>query len=563
MDLSEELTSCVKEQKWKVHTTQFPVLKNIQVQTLDLGSKPSLQTTDKLEKLQAQLMSRIPEPVSDLEKLNLKKNLRVNIEDKETGLKVSPLSSELLSIFSSYKDLVWNERTHQNGEDLRFSYTAHALNHVLKTRTKILNNNQKHEKRDDNDEALRDQGLCRPKVLIVVPFRESCRRVVNLMEKMLFPQSKGNVANKKKFAVDYPDIETARKNKSDEYYETFAGDINDSFKLGLAVTKKTLKLFTDFYNSDIIIASPLGLRLTLGAEGDQVRNYDFLNSIEVMIFDQAEIFKMQNWDHIYGLLDDIHKQPQESRGVDYSRVRLWTLDGLNKYYRQSLLFSGTPCPDMNAIYNRHCFNYFGKARVINPVVSGAISKVISEVPLVFHRVDSSSPKNAVDERFRYLKNLINSQYMKDDMDHVMVFFSSYADFVKARNWFKKSDLDYAVVSEYTKDNKTAKARDDFYHNSVHFLLYTERAHFYRRFSIKGVRHLIFHQMPLIPGLMTDLCNLQQEQFQNKRGGSGANMSCTVLYTKYDVIRLAQCCGTDRAAAMVNSSKQKHAFTLSS
>lgn len=31
MDLSEELTSCVKEQKWKVHTTQFPVLKNIQV----------------------------------------------------------------------------------------------------------------------------------------------------------------------------------------------------------------------------------------------------------------------------------------------------------------------------------------------------------------------------------------------------------------------------------------------------------------------------------------------------------------------------------------------------
>ena len=33
-------------------------------------------------------MSRIPEPMSDLEKLNLKKNLRVNIEDKETGLKV-------------------------------------------------------------------------------------------------------------------------------------------------------------------------------------------------------------------------------------------------------------------------------------------------------------------------------------------------------------------------------------------------------------------------------------------------------------------------------------------
>ena len=54
-----------------------------------------------------------------------------------------------------------------------------------------------------------------------------------------------------------------------------------SFKLGIAVTKKTLKLYTDFYNSDIIIASPLGVRLVLGTEGEKDRNYDFLNSIEV------------------------------------------------------------------------------------------------------------------------------------------------------------------------------------------------------------------------------------------------------------------------------------------
>ena len=39
-----------------------------------------------------------------------------------------------------------------------------------------------------------------------------------------------------------------------------------------------------------------------------------------------------------------------------------------------------------------------------------------------------------------------------------------------------------------------EARDDFFHNSKHFLLYTERAHFYRRFSIKGIRHLIFYQV---------------------------------------------------------------------
>ena len=38
----------------------------------------------------------------------------------------------------------------------------------------------------------------------------------------------------------------------------------------------------------------------------QVRNYDFLNSIELMIFDQTEIFMMQNWDHILSILGSLN-----------------------------------------------------------------------------------------------------------------------------------------------------------------------------------------------------------------------------------------------------------------
>ena len=122
------------------------------------------------------------------------------------------------------------------------------------------------------------------------------------------------------------------------------------------------------------------------------------------------------------------------------------------------------------------------------------------------------------------------------MDHTLVFVPSYFDFVKVRNWFKFSDLDYSEVSEYTKDKKIAQARDMFYHNEKHFLLYTERSHFYRRFRLKGIRHLIFYQPPTFGWMYSELCNLLQETYQNKRGGSENNMSISVIYTKYDLHR---------------------------
>lgn len=53
------------------------------------------------------------------------------------------------------------------------------------------------------------------------------------------------------------------------------------------------QLYVDFYSADIIIASPLGLRMIVGAEGQADRDYDFLASIELLVLDQAEIIFMQ------------------------------------------------------------------------------------------------------------------------------------------------------------------------------------------------------------------------------------------------------------------------------
>ena len=51
------------------------------------------------------------------------------------------------------------------------------------------------------------------------------------------------------------------------FHALFAGNIDDCFRLGVAVNNKIVKLYSEFYHSDILIASPLGLRMIIGAEG--------------------------------------------------------------------------------------------------------------------------------------------------------------------------------------------------------------------------------------------------------------------------------------------------------
>ena len=51
-----------------------------------------------------------------------------------------------------------------------------------------------------------------------------------------------------------------------DHVEMFKGNVDDSFRVGVKITRKSVKLFADFYGCDLIFASPLGLRLSIEKE---------------------------------------------------------------------------------------------------------------------------------------------------------------------------------------------------------------------------------------------------------------------------------------------------------
>ncbi|CCC10131.1 unnamed protein product [Sordaria macrospora k-hell] len=474
---------------------------------------------------------KLPHSISGVADLKLKKKLAESMakhtEFDEAEKAVAPL-------LFNYQDMLYCNRTVASSESIRRMACLHALNHVFKTRDRVIKNNTKLQ-RDDTLE-LRDQGFTRPKVLMLLPTRQSCVKMVEMICEVASPEQQ---EHRKRFDEGYVDKSTKfSDDKPEDFRDLFSGSDDDMFRLGMKFTRKTIKYFSQFYNSDIIFASPLGLRMAIGSEEEKKKlDYDFLSSIELVIVDQADALLMQNWEHVEFIFEHLNLQPRDAHGCDFSRVRPWYLDDQAKYFRQTVIFSAFNTPELAELQRLHCHNWAGKAR-LHPEYPGVIQYLGVKTRQTFSRFDAGSIAADPDARFAYFTKAIVPTLVKraKDAAGTLIFIPSYLDFVRVRNYFANNpdvaSVTFGNISEYADTPEASRARSHFLTGRHRVLLYTERAHHFRRYAIKGVKRVIF---------------TKSEQSLMLEHGLG---TVKVMFSKYDIMKLERIVGTKRAGKMI-------------
>jgi U3 small nucleolar RNA-associated protein 25 len=98
--------------------------------------------------------------------------------------------------------------------------------------------------------------------------RNAAKAMVDTLLQLLPAAQRSELANHKRYTEEFAGPEEKDLgDKPADFLETFDGNTDDCFRMGIALLRKTTKLYAPFYKSDIIVASPLGLKLIIGDEG--------------------------------------------------------------------------------------------------------------------------------------------------------------------------------------------------------------------------------------------------------------------------------------------------------
>ncbi|KAL7422228.1 rRNA-binding ribosome biosynthesis protein utp25 [Cryptotrichosporon argae] len=461
-------------------------------------------------------------------------------------------------------------------EAWRAAVGVHAVNHVLKTRRRIIRNNERLAHAPDA-ETPRDQSFTRPKVLLLVPVRSAALHWLNTHILPLAPADT-QIENRRPFeasfalpadAADPLDDTAATAEFALDHLANFRGNSDDNFRIGLKFTRKAWRVVmmpaneAKLMECDILVASPLALKMAAEREDST----DLLSSIEICVADGLDVMQMQNWDHVQFVLNHLNEIPKSPHGCDFSRVKPWYLDGNARFLRQTLLFGRYDTPEARAVFSRSCVNLEGKVRLEGPEYPGVLGRVREGVRQVFERCDLERKTgevlvDEVEQRLEHftkktLPALLRSAVSRQN---TLVVVPSYFDFVRLVAHLRKADtVSFAAVSEYSSNAEISRARTTFFKGSKAMLIVTERFHFYRRYKLRGARTVVFYALPEHAQFYAEFL---AHPFIAKPGQAAPepeDVSARVLFSRLDALRLERVVGKEDARRMLGSEEARFEF----
>ncbi|CAG9462688.1 unnamed protein product [Pedinophyceae sp. YPF-701] len=483
----------------------------------------------------------------------------------------------LFAMLNSYHDVLHSaypyEASTAERSPQRDAYILHIASHIARAADAVRRNNHAIKAAERGGKALqalpRDLGFVRPRVLLLVPFRSIALRVVLRLASVLQRETRADsIQGREKlireFALQSGDAaEPSRRDegrkgrKPADFTALFDGNCDDHFRLGIRVTQGSVKLYADFLDADIIVASPLAIATkvdeTLRARGSG--ECDFLSSIEVVVVERCDIMQMQNWRHVETTFDNLNNMPEKQSDVDVTRVREWLLAGRGKHYRQTILLTSFLSTDVMSLFHRRCAPHAGRLRLKASCSSGVMT---ARVRQLFQRFACHTPGQDPDARFRHFTAKEWPRIRDGSATGQAVFIPSYFDFVRVRDFLKEQGqgANVAALSEYTKDSDMTRGRALFVQGRRKLLLYTERAHFYRRLRIQGIKDLLFYALPEHEQFYRELVDLLEVR---SRGPGGTHAPVVAMFCKWDVLRLERIVGAERVKKMISGEGNSYLF----
>jgi U3 small nucleolar RNA-associated protein 25 len=492
----------------------------------------------------------------------------------------------LLALLSSRADVHCAQTPLTAYDELTPILALHAASHIVLTQKMLM----RHKKKGLTPA---DQGFTKPTVLVLLPFRSHALAFVKALLALL-PPCYEQVENKGRFCKEYDEEEGSPPmpaSKPEDYKQLFDGNNDDCFRCALRLTRKACKLYSGFYAADLIVGSPLGLRTLIGEEGtgggkrskkkgsakepgaSVAGDADWLTSVELCLVPYADVLLMQNWSHVADLFELLNRLPTQQRDTDFSRVRPWYLEGDAKRLRQTAMLSAHSAPELSAIIARGCANVAGRVAT-RPTYDGILGHAPPGIRQLFVRFDATDPTTEADQRLaafkdRLLPSLLTAMTAAVGAAQTLLFVPRYFDFVRVRSLLVAEDVPFVSVSEYSTPSQVGKARHALQTKEVPLLLYTERAHFFRRHKLRGARHLAVYSPPSYPHFYTELVQQLDRAAEAAgalpiggaaaaTGTSSGDATCVTLFCKLDAYPLQRLVGTERAARMI-SSQQESSF----